>query len=93
MPIRASSMVLAFSYALRMCGRPLRLIPHDWLAFPRLQNRHAAYVIVNNPSEGNAPLTIQALMKALQAEISKRRFHCSQAKKRSASQRRWYRRK
>lgn len=32
-------------------------------------DKRRAYVIVNNRSEGNAPLTIQALMKALQAEI------------------------
>lgn len=35
-----------------------------------MADKRRAYVIVNNRSEGNAPLTIQALMKALQAEIS-----------------------
>jgi uncharacterized protein YecE (DUF72 family) len=31
-----------------------------------LTKDHQAYVIVNNRSEGNAPLMIQALMRALQ---------------------------
>jgi len=37
-----------------------------------MADKRRAYVIVNNRSEGkgNAPLTIQALMKALQAESS-----------------------
>jgi hypothetical protein len=30
-------------------------------------DKRQAYVIVNNRTEGNAPLTIQALMKALEA--------------------------
>jgi hypothetical protein len=34
-----------------------------------MAEKRRAYVIVNNRSEGNAPLTIQALMKALQAEV------------------------
>jgi hypothetical protein len=32
-----------------------------------MEEKRRAYVIVNNRSEGNAPLTIQALMVALQA--------------------------
>jgi hypothetical protein len=32
-----------------------------------MEDKRRAYVIVNNRSEGNAPLTIQALMCALQA--------------------------
>ena len=31
------------------------------------EDKRRAYVIVNNRSEGNAPLTIHALMAALQA--------------------------
>ena len=31
-----------------------------------IAEKRQAYVVVNNRSEGNAPLTIQALMKALQ---------------------------
>jgi uncharacterized protein YecE (DUF72 family) len=34
-----------------------------------IEDKRRAYVMVNNRSEGNAPLTIQALMKALQAEV------------------------
>jgi uncharacterized protein YecE (DUF72 family) len=33
-----------------------------------MEENRKAYVLVNNRSEGNAPLTIQALRKALQAE-------------------------
>jgi uncharacterized protein YecE (DUF72 family) len=32
-----------------------------------LEDKRQAYVIINNRSEGNAPLTIQALRNALQA--------------------------
>ena len=32
-----------------------------------MEEKRRAYVIVNNRSEGNAPLTIQALMAAMQA--------------------------
>ncbi|MGQ0556002.1 MAG: DUF72 domain-containing protein [Nitrospiraceae bacterium] len=35
-----------------------------------MENKRRAYVIVNNRSEGNAPLTIQALMRALQPDNS-----------------------
>jgi hypothetical protein len=34
--------------------------------YAHLTKDHQAYVIVNNRSEGNAPLMIQALMRALQ---------------------------
>ncbi len=33
-----------------------------------MEDKRRAYVIVNNRSEGNAPLTIQALMRALQTD-------------------------
>jgi hypothetical protein len=33
-----------------------------------VKEKRRAYVIVNNRSEGNAPLTVQALMRALQAD-------------------------
>ena len=33
-----------------------------------MADKRRAYVIVNNRSEGNAPLTIQALMQALQPD-------------------------
>jgi uncharacterized protein YecE (DUF72 family) len=33
-----------------------------------MEEKRRAYVIVNNRSEGNAPLTIQALTKALQRD-------------------------
>lgn len=33
-----------------------------------IEDKRRAYIIVNNRSEGNAPLTIQALMRALQPE-------------------------
>ena len=33
-----------------------------------MEDKRKAYVIVNNRTEGNAPLTIQALMKTLQGE-------------------------
>ena len=35
-----------------------------------MKEKRQAYVIVNNRSEGNAPLTIQALMRALQVSGS-----------------------
>ncbi|MDK2744338.1 MAG: DUF72 domain-containing protein [Nitrospira sp. BO4] len=34
-----------------------------------MEEKRRAYVIVNNRSEGNAPLTIQALMNALEADV------------------------
>lgn len=37
------------------------------LAKQAIWEQRRAYVIVNNRSEGNAPLTIQALVKALRA--------------------------
>lgn len=37
-----------------------------------MEEKRRAYVIVNNRSEGNAPLTVQALMRALQRDSSTR---------------------
>ena len=34
-----------------------------------MEEKRQAYVIVNNRTEGNAPLTIQALMNAFQAGV------------------------